>query len=198
MIIAILVLLCWPLASQAGLINNGTYITDTSSNLDWYRWDLTNNKSYNYVSGQFGSGGEFEGYRYATNAEASTFLSQFGFGSYGPSWSGNSESAWTELTSYMGKDTTYRTDIEYIYGMVEETVSMAAYTFAHFDNIDQTSYDPQWQHMRRFYGKNSSYSFLGSFLVQDSSAAVPEPTTLALMGLGLAGIGWRRKVKAQR
>ncbi len=27
---------------------------------------------------------------------------------------------------------------------------------------------------------------------------VPEPTTIALMGLGLAGIGWRRKAKAKR
>ncbi len=30
------------------------------------------------------------------------------------------------------------------------------------------------------------------------TSTIPEPTSIALLGLGLAGIGWRRKVKAKR
>ncbi len=47
---------------------------------------------------------------------------------------------------------------------------------------------------------NPKSDVFGAWAVRDgdSGGTIPEPTTLALMGLGLAGIGWRRTVKAKR
>ncbi|MEM7468709.1 MAG: PEP-CTERM sorting domain-containing protein [Pseudomonadota bacterium] len=46
-------------------------------------------------------------------------------------------------------------------------------------------------------GANSANPSIGSFAYRRSSAAVvvPEPTTLVLMGLGIAGFGFRRKMR---
>lgn len=63
-------------AAQSALIvqdwmtaGDGYIIRDTDTNLEWLNLTQSNGLSYGYVSTQFGVGGQFEGMRYATNAE---------------------------------------------------------------------------------------------------------------------------------
>jgi hypothetical protein len=48
------------------LIDRVTYITDTSTGLDWLDVTASRNMSYLDVSAQFGTGGKFAGWEYAT------------------------------------------------------------------------------------------------------------------------------------
>jgi len=56
-------------ASPTDFIDNDTYTTDKTTGLDWLDVTTSINQSYNYVSGQFGSGGAYEGWRYATELD---------------------------------------------------------------------------------------------------------------------------------
>lgn len=51
--------------AEAAIIDHGTYITDTSSGLDWLKVNQTIGMSYNSVSSQLGTGGQFQGWSYA-------------------------------------------------------------------------------------------------------------------------------------
>jgi hypothetical protein len=51
----------------------GTYTEDTTNGLKWLDFDATVGLSQHYVSSQFGSGGDFEGARYATFDEVYSF-----------------------------------------------------------------------------------------------------------------------------
>jgi len=48
---------------------------DTDTNLAWLDLTFTDARSFDDVSSEFGAGGEFEGYRYATEGEVLTFFS---------------------------------------------------------------------------------------------------------------------------
>ncbi len=79
LLLAAAVLVTAPTVSNAALIDAGTYTTDTATGLDWLDLTASSNLSYNYVSSQFGSGGLFEGWRYATSAETEALLQNLGF-----------------------------------------------------------------------------------------------------------------------
>lgn len=67
-------------SADATIIDNGDITTDTNTGLAWLDINLTKLKlSYNAMTLQFGTGGTFEGYRYATITELDQFLTDFGF-----------------------------------------------------------------------------------------------------------------------
>lgn len=64
--------------SNAALIDYGSFVFDSTTNSDWLKLTETQNRSYNDVSSKFGSGQEFEGWRYATVWELDSMLKDQG------------------------------------------------------------------------------------------------------------------------
>jgi len=62
---------------SAEIIDNGTYTTDTVGGLDWLDLTESTGRSFDYVSTQFGVGGEFEGWRYATGEEFNILINNY-------------------------------------------------------------------------------------------------------------------------
>jgi hypothetical protein len=64
--------------AEAALVDQGLTTLDTSTQLVWMDLTQTSGYTFNEVSSQFGVGGKFEGYRYASAAEVQGIFSQFG------------------------------------------------------------------------------------------------------------------------
>ena len=60
--------------SFAELIDNGDVTTDSDSGLDWLDLTISSGRSFSDVSTQFGSNGDFEGWRYANISEVKQLL----------------------------------------------------------------------------------------------------------------------------
>ena len=63
---------------SATLIDNGYYITDTATGLDWLDLTITVNKDYSFVESQMAAGGQFEGWALASYEQTITFLGNAG------------------------------------------------------------------------------------------------------------------------
>lgn len=65
--------------AQAILIDNGSMTLDTGTGLEWLDLTESINRSFDNVSGQFGAGGDFAGWRHANFAIVSTLFVNAGF-----------------------------------------------------------------------------------------------------------------------
>ncbi|MFT6909178.1 MAG: hypothetical protein ACJAS1_005890 [Oleiphilaceae bacterium] len=65
------------LNSQAAIIDLDTYFTDTVSGLSWLDVTATVNRSFDDISSQLVTGGQFDGWRYATGSEFNSLLSSW-------------------------------------------------------------------------------------------------------------------------
>ena len=64
-------------AASADFSHHANFTTDTLSGLDWLDLATSINRSYEYVSNNFGNGGEFASWRYATSSEYTTLLANY-------------------------------------------------------------------------------------------------------------------------
>ena len=211
------------LDAHSAIIDYGTYFSDTQSGLNWLDVTATVNRSYNDISSQFGSGGEFSGWRYASRNEFNDLLTTWtgvSLQSEGrtettgtsPSVDGLVElfgstldSLWIERfgetwDSANGFDEGF--GIDFTLGILSETVNLPEnqrQVAAIWDNENNGRASDFFNSEHRQVFLTEPRSDIGSFLVQGQSSsspsAVPEPQTILIFGLGLLGLTLTRNRK---
>lgn len=195
----------------AALVDHGTFTSDTLSGLDWLDLTITRGQSYDDVTGQMGAGQAYEGWRYASRDEVREFWADAG--GLGP-FTGNASGAtnWVgQLQALWGKTYpfTYAVNGNTVQGTIAMTgdASLACatcnLTVYLLDNIDLS--DSSIGDFAEAEQLNEAYRWqgqipIGHALVRATTPvlAVPEPATLALLGIGVAGLVISRRERSGR
>lgn len=203
------------MSASAALIDHGDFFTDTDSGLDWLDVTATTNVSYDVISQRLGAGDEFDGYRFATEAEFRA-LTQFPFpATFNEVTEVANHSIVDDLVTLLGStidvaslasfgqtvdDRNGHPEGEYFdatYGFLLASPS-GAHTLAVLSDDDRdVAFPDSVQLWTSMLDATESAADVGSYLVRASTPPndVPEPSTLVLLGLGIAGLGFVRKQK---
>ena len=167
---------------------------DTATSLEWLDLTTSTNRSYNDISSQFGAGGDFEGWRYATGNDVVGFIANAGMTLY-TRITVNYEPA-VQLLSLWGITGPYDFGAE-TYFVTAELSPQNPETHHQYGVVD--AYDPTPSgyatEFQSDWPDDIGYELVGHALVR-SSNLVPEPSTIALLmigGIAVVGYGLQRR-----
>jgi hypothetical protein len=183
-------------------IDNNTYTTDTISGLDWLDVTQTTNRSYTDVSGQFGVGGDFEEYRYATGSQfiqlvnnatdTATTSNNYGQVTY------TNPVKLRALITLLGMTNSPFEGYERSFGLLGDTQGSKVWNAVLAVFLQQESYTSTAHNQEVEQGAVAGY--VGSFLVRDTQftdpnqSAVPIPAAAFMFAPALLGfLGFRRR-----
>lgn len=183
-----------------------SWTTDSSTSLDWLDFDGgpapgTVNRSYSEVMAELGVGGDYSGWRFASRAEIYQFLlNATGYPFLTPGWSTNNEGATIRVAAWTGY-TNQSATLDVLLGFSGDLFSSCCdpdvpYFVGLYNQVAGTD-EGKDAYVVNTANPTGGYVDLGSWLVRgDAVPSVPEPTTLALLILGLAAIGYQWSKRA--
>jgi hypothetical protein len=175
-------------AAPLALIDEGQTTFDPNTGLRWLDITLSTNRTYNDVSSQFGVGGDYFGYRYATSEEVSILFQNAGLPELAyPGVPGYSAEA-AALISLLGPtygDTTFG----YIYGITSTPYTVGSRYLAIVYNTHQGQIvSAYYSHIQDDLASGPLNDH-GSYLVE----AVPLPASFVLFAIGLGFLSLFRR-----
>lgn len=194
-IVAVAPLGAVPINSDCGIPGSfsvGDCTFDDQSGLHWLDWTLTTNRSYDDVSASLAA--EFPGFRYATEQEVLDLLLGAGInGGFGHSATPLDPDV-IVLQGFLGITAVHPVG-SFSIGYFEGSGCGAPPCSSLVDQVellhdDSVSFSRVSQQQRV---TSSMGTAVGHALVATGAAMVPEPSTLALLGLGIAAAMWRRR-----
>ena len=175
--------------SYATLIDNGLTTLDDATNLEWLDLTESTNRSFNDVSGEFGVGGDFAGFRHATTADITTLWTSQGFppgftqlpapasfANFLTLFGATSGGAFPDIEGYFA--TTTGTGL----GRLLQADGDGRFFALVDEGFDPTSFGTQ----------------TGNWLVRDAVSAVPEPAPLGVLALGIFGLAISRRYRIKK
>jgi hypothetical protein len=161
-----------PQGVAAQIVDNGSETLDSSTGLVWLDVSLTVNRSFVYVNSQFGPGGEFDGWRYATADEVRTFWTNAGI----PVLTGafvtenfDPVSALMALTGLTSLPATFSNSRGMVSPPLDGRVSAPTLIRDEFTTTASAAVPgTMWL-------ETTEGSFLGSWLVKDATPGPPDP-----------------------
>ncbi len=177
----------------------GSITFDTDTNLKWLDLPHTLDYSYNELQPEFGTGGVFDGYRLATGDEVYSLFVNAGIPHINVGRDvGNETTARALMNDFIGQ-----TGAQNGYGVIfPEPIGITADLSFGGTAVRRYGIDMALGGGYAAYsvggggssGVTADFTTIGAWLVQGSTATVPEPSTIALFSLGLLGLGFSRKL----